>query len=137
MNWNHLNEMINSGNVEVQNHTYNLHSVKSDRYGCAQKAGEELSDYREVLTQDIGKLQTLITAYSGVTPSTFTYPYGRFNDNTVQIIKEMGFKASLSCMYGINKITRDPECLYDLKRICRSHGVSVEKLLENAAKTIR
>ena len=137
MNWNHLNEMINSGHVEVQNHTYNLHSTKGDRYGCAQKEGESFSVYKEILTSDIDRLQTQLIAYSGVEPNTFTYPYGRYNDNTVRIIKDMGFKASMSCLYGINKITKDSECLYDLKRICRSHNVSVEKLLKTAVKTIK
>ncbi|PKM62406.1 MAG: polysaccharide deacetylase [Firmicutes bacterium HGW-Firmicutes-21] len=137
MNWNHLNEMINSGHVEVQNHTYNLHSTRSDRYGCAQKENEAFAIYRDVLAEDINKLQNQLMANSGVTPNTFTYPYGRFNDNTVIIIKELGFKASLSVLYGLNKITKDKECLYDLKRICRSHGVPIEKLLKDVAKTVR
>jgi len=137
MNWNHLNEMILSGYVDVQNHTYNLHSTRNGRYGCAQNKDESLESYRKVLSEDLSKLQTELMAFSGVAPSTFTYPYGKYNDNTVLIVKELGFKASMSCLYGINKITKDSDCLYDLKRICRSHGTPIDKLLKKAAETVR
>jgi peptidoglycan/xylan/chitin deacetylase (PgdA/CDA1 family) len=75
---------------------------------------------------------------TGVTPTAFVYPYGKYNDNTDAILQEKGFRVTLSCEYGINVVTRGvPDSLYHLKRICRSHGAPVGVLLEQAYKTLR
>jgi peptidoglycan/xylan/chitin deacetylase (PgdA/CDA1 family) len=135
--WNQLNEMLDSGHVEVQNHTYNLHSPGKGRLGSMQKRKESLEDYEKVITDDITKLQRQIESYTGKVPNTFVYPYGKSSKNTVAIIKKLGFKATLSCDYGINIITNNPESLFDLKRICRSHGRPIEKVLTKGFKTIK
>ncbi len=38
-----LNEMLDSGYVEVQNHTYDLHKI-CQRTGCQQMSGESYKD---------------------------------------------------------------------------------------------
>ncbi len=133
--WEQLIEMLDSGYVEVQNHSYNLHK-QAKRYGCAQISGETISHYEQIMKEDIGKFQEQITLMTGKTPNTFTYPYGRSSKNTDTILKELGFKATLSCDYGINIITKDPEGLFGLKRICRAHGQSIEKVLKQGMKTL-
>ena len=79
---------------------------------------------------DIDKSQKKIEVETGFIPNTFVYPYGVYNANTDAILKKMGFAATLSCKYGINRITNDPECLFGLKRIARSHKRSIGKLLK-------
>lgn len=137
LTWPLLNEMLESGLIEIQNHTYNLHSTRAGRVGCKQKKGESLTDYEAVLSEDVLKLQTEIVDMTGIAPTTFTFPYGEYSDNTVEIIKKLGFKAALTCDYGINKITGDKDSLFYLKRICRSHSYPIDELLEDAKKTIR
>ena len=132
--WDQINEMIASGLVEVQNHTYNLHKVSYKRYGCKRNAGESLEQYEQVLVSDIEKLQEEITARTGTTPNTFNYPYGRYCDESEGIIKKLGFKASLTCDYGVNKICRGNSNLFGLKRICREHGTPISKLLKSISK---
>lgn len=46
----------------------------------------------------------------------------------------MGFQATLTCDWGVNRITRDPDCLYRLGRICRSHDQSLQSVLRRALK---
>lgn len=135
--WDQINEMIKTGLVEIQNHTYNLHSITRRRYGCQKNKGESLACYEQVLTQDIGRLQKEITEMTGTTPNTFAYPYGKFSKESYPIIKKLGFKASLTCDYGVNIITKDPEFLYGLKRIAREHGVSVQKALKDAIEALK
>lgn len=135
--WDQLNEMLSSGYVEVQNHTYNLHSIGRRRVGCMQMSGESIDSYEKILTEDVGGLQKKLTELTGNTPNTFTYPYGQFNKNTNEVLKKLGFKATLSCKYGINKITKNKEDLYELKRICRSHGYSIEKVLKDGYKALK
>jgi peptidoglycan/xylan/chitin deacetylase (PgdA/CDA1 family) len=137
MTWDQIKDLSESGYVELQNHSYNLHSKNKGRLGCAQKSNEAYEEYEKALFEDINKLQIEIQKYTNQTPSTFTYPFGRYSAYTVSVLKKIGFKASLSCDYGVNKITKNPDCLFNLKRACRSHGVSAEKLLTEVYKTVR
>jgi peptidoglycan/xylan/chitin deacetylase (PgdA/CDA1 family) len=135
--WDQINDMKSSGLVEIQNHTYDLHTITRKRYGCQKNKGESLTHYEQVLTEDIGKLQEEITAMTGSTPNTFTYPYGQVSKGSYPIVKKLGFKASLTCDYGVNIVTRDPEMLYGLKRVCRAHGVPIQKALRDVMKTLK
>lgn len=138
LTWDQLNEMKQSGNVEIQNHTYNLHKINNGRYGCYQKKNENLSDYEAVISEDVGSLQAKIKDVTGYEPNTFTYPYGKYNDNTESIIKKLGFKATLSCTYGVNVITaNNTDALFGLKRICRSHNQSIQKLIKGGMETLK
>jgi peptidoglycan/xylan/chitin deacetylase (PgdA/CDA1 family) len=137
MTWEELHEMQDSGHVEIQNHTYNLHSTCYGRYGCYQRANETLSQYEQLLTEDTLKLQDRVTELLNITPTTFTYPYGKYNNTTENIIKRLGFKATLSTTYGLNLIKSDPEQLFGLRRICRSHNYPMKKLLEEASQTLK
>ena len=57
LTWKDIKEMIASGNVEFQNHSYNLHTIDKGRNGTKKKKGESLADYKAILTSDLGKLQ--------------------------------------------------------------------------------
>jgi peptidoglycan/xylan/chitin deacetylase (PgdA/CDA1 family) len=135
-NWKQIAEMKNSGVFEIQNHSYNLHLATSKRYGCTKNHGESPSHYEKVLTDDLNKLQQEVYENTGYMPTAFTYPFGRISDESIPIIKKLGFKASLTCDYGINIITKDPEKLYGLKRIARYHNISLKKTLAEGFKTL-
>ncbi len=135
--WDHIYEMDQSGLVEIQNHSYNLHRIKGGRYGCYKMESESTTHYEAVITEDLSTLQEKVTSVTNKTPSTFTYPYGKYNDLTENIIKKLGFKATLSCTYGVNLISNDPETLFGLKRICRSHNQPIDKLIQGGMKTIK
>lgn len=137
LTWNEINEMIKSSLVEVQNHSYNLHSITKSRYGCAKRWGETQEQYKEVLATDITRLQSEMTLFTGKTPNTFTYPYGQVSSASLPIIKELGFKACLTCKYGVNIITDNRETLYSLRRICRSHNYSIKRAIEDGMKTLK
>ena len=136
INWNQVINMQNSGIFEIQNHSYNLHLATIDRYGCLKKPGESNDHYEKVLTDDLTLLQREVYEKTGVTPTAFTYPYGKISNESVPLIKKLGFKASLTCDYGINIITNDPEDLYGLKRIARYHNVTLKKTLAEGLKTL-
>lgn len=121
LNWEEINEMSKTGLFEFQNHTYALHEIKGGRKGAAQKTGESLEAYRELLTADTDRLNNDILSYTGIKPTAFIYPYGNFNDNTEIIIREMGFKAILNCYEKVNYI-KTPEDLMGLCRFLRPSG---------------
>ena len=121
--WKDINELISSGRIEFQNHTYNLHDNTHGRIGAKKKNGESDDEYKKILEEDINKLQNEFKENTGYVPTCFTYPFGGISNSSLDIIKELGFKASLSCEEGINKITKNPNSLYLLKRYNRpSYG---------------
>lgn len=138
LTWDHLSEMAESGLVEVQNHSYNLHKIAGGRYGSGQIKNESLSQYSTIITEDINTLQDKITSIINTTPNTYAYPYGKYNDNTDTILKECGFRATLSVTYGVNLISRDnPDKLFGLKRICRAHNQGIGKVIKEGMETLR
>ncbi len=127
--WDDIKEMSTSGVIELQNHSYNLHSTDKGRNGSKKKRGESQEEYKKILTEDLKKLQTNFEEKMNQTPSTYTYPFGSVSEASYDIIKEMGFKCSLSCESGINNVSKDENCLYMMKRCIRTPSISVEKIL--------
>jgi peptidoglycan/xylan/chitin deacetylase (PgdA/CDA1 family) len=124
LTWDEIKELSASGYVEIQNHSYNMHDNKGARRGVQQKYGESMDQYRISMEKDIGAMQDKILQVTGKSPTTFTYPYGYWNKNSQEVLKGMGFRSTLICSEGLNYITRDPNCLYKLKRVCRCPGKS-------------
>ena len=116
LRWKDIKELMDTGRIEFQNHTYNLHSNTGKRIGTKKIKGETDEHYKNVLEEDILKLQQEFEENTNYTPQCFTYPFGGISNSSLDIIKELGFKASLSCEQGINKLTKNPNSLYLLKR---------------------
>jgi peptidoglycan/xylan/chitin deacetylase (PgdA/CDA1 family) len=128
--WDQIIEMVESGFVEIQNHSYNMHIINKERVASMKARGESEEHYRTVLISDTIKLQSSVDNYTGQMPIAFAYPFGSVSKDSIEILKEVGFKSTFTCYAGINTITSDPECLYLLKRLLRPHGKSISKLLE-------
>ncbi len=129
LTWEQIKELQDSGIVEIQNHSYHLHSLENRR-GARMKNGEDVSHYQEILRQDLSKNQEMLQNATGVLPTTFTYPFGYISKESFPVLEELGFQASLSCQEGMNRITHDPQCLFLLKRYNRPHGVDTSTFLE-------
>lgn len=134
LTWEQVNEMSDSGLAEIQNHTYNMHEISKNRRGCGIIKGESISAYKEELENDLGKLQDEILMYTGKSADTLTYPYGYISPESIDIIKEMGFKAALTCTETVNKCTGN-DWLYNLGRFNRNHGASSESFFAKIEKT--
>lgn len=134
MTWEQVREVDTSGVMEIQNHSYNLHTINSDRTASMKVNGESIEHYRTVLVSDAIRLQSLIDRVTGRLPEAYTYPFGLISKDSTAIIRELGFRASLSCYSGINGVTRNPDCLYLMKRLLRPHGKSASTILSHAKK---
>lgn len=130
LTWDHILKMHLSGHWEIQNHSYNCHTYEN-RNGVSQQSGESDTEYRNFLVSDLLELQDKIAYVTGVAPNTFTYPFGAFSENTDKIIKDSGFKATLSCTEGVSTIKKgNPESLYRLKRHLRPPDIPPEKFFD-------
>ena len=134
LRWKDIISLIDSEIIEFQNHTYNLHSTTNGRMGCSKKSYESNETYTNILSNDILALQQKFQENTGYMPNTFTYPFGSISKTSIPVIKNLGFKASLSCTSGINHITKDPNCLYCLKRNNRPSGISSENFFKKLLK---
>lgn len=124
--WGRLKEMADSGLVEVENHTYDLHRA-APVAGVKQRPGEDDGAYRLRLTEDLSHAQRRIEEEVGVRPTTFVYPFGAKSGTTEEIVRELGFTATLSCEEKVSRITRDPASLYNIGRFLRPAGISSEE----------
>lgn len=123
LNWEQVKELSSSGRVEIQNHSYNLHIIDANRTGARIRPGETVEQYRALLEDDVGRLQTLIQEHTGILPTTFAYPYGKYSEESEPLLWEMGFKATLSCAEGVSRIEKGGS-LSLLKRYNRAPGQS-------------
>lgn len=126
LRWKDVKELIDEQEetIEFQNHTYQLHDMKHGRKGCMKKYQESIQSYETILENDLQKLQQEFKDNTNYVPTTFTYPFGAISKESYPIIKKLGFKASLSCSSGVNYITKDPDCLYLLKRNNRTNTIN-------------
>lgn len=125
LTWDQITEMMSSGIVEFQNHSYNLHTTKG-RLGAQKCWGEDFQAYKDILQNDVGKMQTEMELNTGFRPTAFVYPFGAVSDCSDSILREMGFQATFTCLEKMNYITRDPDCLFSLGRFLRPSGISSE-----------
>lgn len=133
--WEQAKEMCESGLVEIQNHSYDSHTIDQGRNGTKKKKGETQTAYAEYIYSDIGKLQQEINENLGYTPLVFTYPFGSISDASYEILKGMGFKATLSCEEKVNFINSgDSEGLYKLGRFLRTPDKSIKKIFTKVMK---
>lgn len=123
-----IKEMVNSGYVEIQNHSYDMHTL-TPRKGVSKKRSESADDYKNAITSDITKAQNYLENVTGKKPSCFVYPFGAKSDGTEEIVRELGFVCTLTCTEESNIITRDKESLFELGRYRRDGKESMESLL--------
>lgn len=125
LKWGQIKELHDSGLVEIQNHSYDLHHG----IGSKKKNKESIENYAHRLLADLNKLQARIQDQTGFTPTAFVYPFGAISNDADGILKENGFYASFSCGERMNTVrSGDPDSLFSLGRYLRPHGRSQEQM---------
>ena len=128
--WEDIKNAMQEETIEFQNHTYALHCNTKGRNGASKKKGESIEQYKKIFSTDLMRLQNEFKEYTDYVPSTFTYPFGSVEKCSTDIIKELGFKASLSCSSGINFITKNEDSLFLLKRNNRPANITTENFFK-------
>ena len=128
-----IQEMMDSGLVEFQNHSYNMHKSGSGaRKGIGKNQGESTQAYRESIGADLEKAQQRYTEMTGWTPTTFTYPFGTVSEDSYEVLRELGFLASLDAQGRVFRVSRDESCLWRIPRYNRPWGTSAEQIFAKA-----
>lgn len=130
--WDGIREMMASGLVEFQNHSYDLHQQTGGRTGAKKKKEETVAAYGKVLESDLMMWQEKMEENTGYSPTTFVYPFGGISEASHEILEELGFQATLSCEEKINVLTPGQHsCLKKMNRFLRSDKKSAESILKN------
>lgn len=136
LTWQHIQQMQTSGLVEFGNHTWDLHYDEGGRRGCRILPNESKDGYMQLLRQDLSKLQQVLQQHTDQAPVLFTYPYGAICAEAEQVIKELGFLASVGVREGNNVISQgNPNCLYNMYRYNRSQDRPVGVVLNRLSKS--
>ncbi|MDR3263559.1 MAG: polysaccharide deacetylase family protein [Clostridiales bacterium] len=129
VNYEQIKEMTDSGLVEIQNHTYNLHKSKKTK-GLSKLPDESYDAYKARLSADLMRLNDSLTEHIGIKCTAVAFPFGFYTKgDTLNVIKELGFTASFTCTYGINYINRQSD-FHLLKRINRSGNTPSEEFFK-------
>ena len=130
LTWEQIAEMAGSGFVEIQSHSWGLHKTQHGAEGARRRKGESDDAYQSRLAADLLPLQDSIFTHTGNVPTTFTYPFGAKSDVSDEVLKSLGFQASLMTENRFAEITiGDTDSLFSLHRLIRPHGKSLEQIL--------
>jgi putative deacetylase len=104
-----------------------MHSQKG-RQGVKIKWGESEEQYEKVFSEDTLKNEEFLKQI-GVKPVCFAYPFGRYCKQSEKVLKNLGYKVTLTCEEGKNTIT-GPDSLFLMKRCNRTDKRCARYLLE-------
>ena len=130
-------EMVSSGLISIQSHTYDMHQWAPYETGRAREDilrwdGEGEAEYRQTLAADCRTIRAAIQEGVGE-PSVhvMAYPSGRW-DNLAQVtLLENGFDTTFTTQPGDNVLVKGlAQSLLGLRRYTISQAVSTEQLLE-------
>lgn len=144
--WDQAREMIDSGVIDIQSHTYNSHYKVKDKKGnekpilttriwdTEKKILETEDNYKLRIREDLGKSKETIEAELGTSVTALSPPYGAYNDAVIEIAKELGYKQIFTIKKGVFYIGGST---YEIKRINVSGedtGQTIEEKIQYYAK---
>ena len=131
-------EMIASGVMDVQSHTYNMHQSalfeKGDkvRETIVPLEGESDEAYAQVLLSDIEQYNDLAKQELGRPFTSLAYPQGKYTTLTEILVHEAGIPVTMSTRTDSrNVLVRGlPQSLYALSRWYMMEATTPERMLE-------
>lgn len=138
LTWDQLKTMQKSGLVEVASHSYNLHqgivgnpqgntepAATTRLYSPTHQNYESDRDYALRIQRDFKKNAQLFKQHGIAEPRVMVWPYGRYNQQTVNIAQQQGMSLSFSLD---DPTLRKHQLPGQLNRILVQGGMSVDQL---------
>lgn len=113
--WQQIDEMQNSGLVEIASHTHDLHhGVKANPSGSQLAAMiapeykngkyEMEAQYKSRLLNDMKMSVNLIKKHTGKARRVMVWPYGAFNDTAIELAKQAGMSYHFTLKEKVNHV---------------------------------
>ncbi len=128
-------EMVNSGLISLQSHTFDMHQNaeldgENARVCVKRLTGESEEHFIEALRADFLMSQGLLTSVTEEETFALAYPTGAYSELTEAIAREMGFRVTLTTESGTNTLLRGlPQCLFGLHRYTVTGDMSAEDII--------
>jgi peptidoglycan/xylan/chitin deacetylase (PgdA/CDA1 family) len=129
-------EMVDSGLVSIQSHTYDMHRWQPFEKGAARTSilkleKEDENDYIRVLKEDFLKSSAEICENLGIHVDSLAFPNGQYDILSQAVLTDLGVRVTLSVERGINTVIKGlPQSLYAMKRLNMNESIDTDKLLE-------
>lgn len=138
LSWDQLREMVDSGLVEIANHSYDLHrgipanpqgnrepSATTRQYFADSKSYESEDQYRARIKADLKRNNDLIRKRLGVSPRVMVWPYGSHNKAVREIAARVDMPVGMTLDDGADLATTP---LIQLRRVLIEADTTVAKL---------
>jgi peptidoglycan/xylan/chitin deacetylase (PgdA/CDA1 family) len=135
-NYKQAEEMIASGLISIQSHTYDMHQsslyeATFARQNVLKLDNEDENDYIRKFSIDFGRSKSEIEENLKTQVNVFAYPNGLSTTLNQVLLKQMGVKCTLTTNEAVNTIVKGlPQSLFGLNRYNISDKVSAEQLLK-------
>lgn len=132
-------EMIASGLIEIQSHTYDMHQMPAYETGVARPTIQQLpdetdADYIQALTEDARLQKDLLEPMTGQKIVAVAYPLGAYSPLTCTTLSQCGIEATFTTISGSNTIEKGvPQSLMNLNRYGVYESTTPERLLAMVA----
>ncbi len=129
-------EMIESGLIDIQSHTFDMHQWSAFEEGKARSnimpfEKEKEADYISLLINDISRSKKEILEGTGNGVTALAYPLGKHNTLTEVVLGRMGIKATFTVQTGNNTVIKGlPQSLRAMKRYGITEDISPEELIK-------
>lgn len=126
LSWDMCREMTDSGLVEIDSHTYDLHKENDDgSRGIGRKTGERRPIYWLRLLPDLLKSVSRIKSETGMAPAMLAYPYGVSEATALAPVHRI-FSLTVSTTSGLANLS---DGLYELPRYAVKMDTDFEEIL--------
>ncbi len=136
INWDQAKEMYDSGLIEIQPHTYDMHYGKESltrSVGVLPLSGESYEGHYNRFRDDTLKIMEEIKLKTGSDSYVYSFPYGKKTETNDKVLEDLGFSASVVTDTHYSDVSGE---LYDLKRINVPCNIELRELLERV-KTVK
>lgn len=134
-----MQEMLASGLIDIQSHTYDMHQTAAYEPGVARRTmrqlpGEDDAHYVAALTEDMRRQRTLLEPLTGRPVNALAYPLGDYASLTTETLVQLGIEATFTTNSGSNTVERGvPQSLLNLNRYGVYESTTPERLLSLVA----
>ncbi|MFI3230017.1 MAG: polysaccharide deacetylase family protein [bacterium] len=133
LSWEQCKEMYESGLVDIENHTYNLHNpdtggrgIVGGINGIGKHPTESEYEYKQRLKNDLETCNYLIESNVGNIVKYFAHPYGYTEDLAYEVFEEIGIEVATNSKVEVAKIEQDN---LKLGRLSINMSESLEEVL--------
>ena len=128
MRWDELARAADSGCIELQSHSAQLHVYRSRR-GVQRLPEESAEAYASMLRTDMRLMDAWACAADVTIFKAFAYPYGFVEPLADALLRNQGYVATMTSEPHVNRLSRDPDCLYRMGRFNRSGLADTQTVL--------